>query len=374
MTRELPYDPGARRDTPLALKLKERIRGDGRLRIDQYVEACLHDASDGYYAGKAAIGAEADFITAPEISQIFGELIGLWCAAVWEQMGSPPAFNLVEFGPGRGTLMKDALRAMNVRPKMKAAARAVLIETSTTLKKVQHEALGGERVPVSWPQKLVYTAEPDLPAIFIGNEFLDTEPIEQFVRLENGWAVRCVGLDERGDLAFQTGNRCAPDVALMLDQRFAGARSGDICEIYSLDHNFVDALLHRPIRFCALLIDYGHTQSAPGDTLQAVRGHRYEHPLTSPGEADVTAQVDFAQIVEALPARTVAVDGPATQAEFLGRLGIIERASKLMSANPAKAGEIEAGVARLMAPGGMGTRFKVIGLRSPGLPALPGFE
>ncbi len=368
----MTYDPGARRDTPLALQLKQRIGRDGPIGVDQYLEACLYDASHGYYVGKTAIGSHGDFVTAPEISQVFGELIGLWCVAVWGQMGRPAPFNLVEFGPGRGSLMRDALRAMRVRREILTAARIVLIESSATLKQAQADTLAAVGAPVSWAGKLVSAEQPELPAIMIANEFLDTEPIEQFVRLESGWAARTVGLGEDGGFEFQIGAPCDPAVAVMLDGRFPDAAPRDVGEIYSLDHNTVDAFL-RPSQMCALLIDYGHTQSRSGETLQAVRGHQFEHPLTSPGEADVTAQVDFAQVIEGIRGSELAVDGPVTQAEFLGSLGIIERASKLMSANPAKAGEIEMGVARLMAPNGMGSRFKAIGLRSCSLPRLPGF-
>ena len=367
------YDQNVRRDTPLALKLKDRIRRDGPLRVDQYLEACLHDASHGYYVNKAVLGTRGDFVTAPDISQVFGELIGLWCVATWQQMGEPAAFNLVEFGPGRGTLMRDALRALRIRPKILQAARVVLLDTSGPLKDQQKSALADAGVPVSWPGKLVHAGEPNLPAIMIGNEFLDTEPIEQFVRLENGWAIRTVGLDAQGQLTFAIDQNNPVNAARDLDRRFPSARAGDICELYSMDHDVLYALLQVPSQVAALFIDYGHPQSLPGDTLQATRAHHYEHPLTSPGEADITAQVDFAQITDTLTSPNTAIDGPITQAEFLGRLGIIERASKLMSANPAKAGEIEAGVARLLAPSGMGSRFKVLGVRSARLPVLPGF-
>ncbi len=369
----MSYDPTFRRDTPLALKLKDRIRREGSLRIGQYVEACLSDAQHGYYVNKTVIGAAGDFVTAPEISQIFGELIGLWAVATWQQMGEPTAFNLVEFGPGRGTLMRDALRAMKVRPKILDALQIVLLDTSAPLKDSQWLALSDFKGPVSWPGKLVYAEHSELPAIFIGNEFLDTEPIEQFVRLQIGWAARTVGLDESGALAFGTDLPCDTAVAARLDAQFATAALGDICEIYSLNHDVVTALLQLPQQMAALLIDYGHLQSQPGDTLQAIRAHKFEHPLTSPGEADLTAQVDFEQIIQSFTTPNTAIDGPLTQGEFLGRLGIIERASKLMSANPGQAGDIEASVARLMSPSGMGSRFKVIGIRSATLPKLPGF-
>lgn len=369
----MTYDPDARRETPLALKLKQRIRREGPIRVDQYLEACLHDATHGYYSNKAAIGARGDFITAPEISQVFGELIGAWCVAVWHQMGRPSPFNLVEFGPGRGTMMRDALRAMRVRPEILAAVHLVLIESNTTLKQTQRETLSVAGVPIAWAGKLVYATDSSLPAIILANEYIDTEPVEQFVRLAGHWAVRTVGLDANTDLSFMTDSACSAYAVQELDRRFSGAKPGDVCELYSFEHDFVDALFNQPVLVSALIIDYGHTQSGPGDTLQAVRAHAPEHPLTSPGEADLTAQVDFAQVLDALRSDKIAVDGPVTQAEFLGSLGIIERASHLMAANPIKAGEIEMAVARLMAPNGMGARFKAIGLRTAGLPPLPGF-
>ncbi len=368
-----PYDPAARRDTPLALKLKERIAREGPIPVAGYMQACLQDPEYGYYVKQPAIGAKGGFVTAPEISQVFGELIGLWCVAVWQQMGSPNPFNLVEFGPGRGTLMRDALRAMRVRPEILSCLRVILIETSTTLRETQKAALAGSGVPVSWIGKLDSAEDPKLPAIVLANEFIDSQPIQQFVRTAEGWAVRTVGLDPYGALVFMAGPYCAEYVARDLEQRFPSAAPGDVCEVHSLEHEFVDALLNQPSKAAALLIDYGHPATQPGDTLQAIRAHRHEHPLTSPGEADLTAQVDFAQVAGGLSGAHTAIDGPITQAEFLGRLGIIERASKLMSANPARAAEIEAGVARLIAPTGMGSRFKVIGVRSSGLNTLPGF-
>ncbi len=368
----MSYDASVRRDTPLALKLKARIVAEGPIRVDEYIEACLYDASHGYYVNREAIGARGDFITAPEISQIFGELIGLWCVAVWDEMGRPTPFNLVEFGPGRGTLMRDALRAMRLRPAILAAVRVNLLDTSAAFTAQQRAALADLPVPIAWPGKLVHAADPTLPAIIIANEFLDTTPIEQFVRTANGWATRRVGLDCDGALAFTTSADCPAPAARQLEQRFPTTRQGEVCELYSLDHDFAVAILQLPARVAALILDYGHMRSSPGDTLQAVRGHVHEHPLTSPGEADVTTKVDFQQATESLGSSRILVDGPVTQAEFLGALGIVERASTLMAANPAKAMEIETAVARLMSPAGMGGRFKALGLRSADLPPLPG--
>ena len=368
------YDETERRDTPLARNLKEQIAKSGPIPVDRYLVQCLHGAPSGpsgYYANRPVIGASGDFITSPEISQVFGELIGLWCVAVWQQMGSPTAFNLIEFGPGRGTLMRDVLRAAKVRPQMLAAVRVHLLDTSAGLIEQQRKLLAVSNAPVFWPGKFHRAEDPHLPAIVIGNEYLDTEPIEQFMRTQHGWAIRSVGLDGQRRLAFVTGGACDQALARDLDAQFPTARPGDIGEWYRAAPDFQNAL-NQPQTIAGLFFDYGHMQTSVGDTLQAVRNHRHEHPLCSPGEADLTAQVDFAAFSRSQN-KVRAVDGPTTQAEFLGRLGIVERATKLMAANPARAGEIEAGAMRLMAPNGMGTRFKAIGIRSRNLATLPGF-
>lgn len=346
----MSYDPEARRDTPLARKLKERIRCEGPLSVDEYMDACLHDPEHGYYVKQPAIGRDGDFITAPEISQVFGELIGLWSAVVWQQMGSPAGVNLVELGPGGGTLMRDALRAARKMPGFLDAIDVHLVDTNAKLIERQRETLTGRSRPATWHASL--SSIPGGPSIVIANEFLDTVPATQWI----DGSERRVALDAAIRLVF------SPE-------------TGDIYE--HQNHNHLIAGLARQANekpFAALFIDYGHVTTAPGDTFQALRAHHPEHPLTSPGEADLTVHVDFAAFATSAQTAALAVDGPITQGEFLGRLGIVERASHLMSANPAKAGEIEFAVARLIAPQGMGSRFKVIGLRSPNLPKLPGFE
>ncbi len=384
---DLRYDPEARRDTPLARKLEERIRREGTISLPQYMTACLGDGDHGYYTTRRPLGSAGDFVTAPEISQTFGELIGLWCAVVWQQMGSPARVNLVELGPGRGTLMGDALRALGVVPGFLAAVRVSLVEIGAGLRALQQQRLGSAPLatPPMWYDDVasLYFDDPailDEPTIILGNEFLDTAPVFQFLRHDDGWLSRRVGLDGRGRLAFTDLAGVAPAKPLRprpdssLDAWFNAARPGDIVTRAPYEMLDSDVLPWR--RFAALFIDYGHTEPRAGDTLQAVRGHAFEHPLTSPGEADLSAQVDFAAVAArvARHGAATAVDGPTTQAEFLGRLGIMERASRLMAANPAKAAEIEMGVARLMAVPGMGNRFKAIGIRSVGLPPLPGFE
>jgi len=362
--------PTAQPPTPLAEQLAARIELEGPITVGAYMQACLHDPVHGYYRKRAAIGRAGDFITAPEISQVFGELIGLWCAVVWRQMGEPGFLHLVELGPGRGTLMRDLLRAARTVPAFADALHVHLVETNASLEAEQRATLDEEDVPITWSGEL--DVEPaGVPTIVIGNEFLDTLPIAQWVFHAGQWCTRCVGLDAQGRLAFLNG---PGDPELRPPQAIAAtAREGDVFETRTPAFDFWAeklAALDGPL--AALFIDYGHNTPVFGDTLQAVRAHRYHNPLDTPGEADLTAQVDFAAAVAAMRRHSLVCDGPAPQAEFLGVLGIAARGSRLMAANPAKAGEIEAGIARLMAPGGMGTRFKALGVRSTRQAPLPG--
>ncbi len=375
MTDSPAYDPDARRDTPLALKIKATIRLEGPIPVHRYVSLCLNDPEHGYYRHRQAIGRDGDFITAPEISQVFGELIGLWCVVVWRQMGMPDPFHLVELGPGRGTLMRDALRAAKLAPSFLKAAQVKLVETNATLREQQRAALSNLEIQPTWHDTL--EAVPLAPTIIIGNEFLDTTPPIQSVATSDGLARRSVGLDANGDLQF----------VLRLDQLRPNndppCRVGTIIEtqlLESLPSGLGLRSCHHPQ--AVLLIDYGDVAPVQGDTLQAVRNHRHEHPLTSPGEADLSVQVNFHWAAEQLKAAQqtfepdaveLKIDGPIAQAEFLSALGIVERAQKLIAANPSQANAIETAVARLIAPNGMGTRFKVMGVRSPQLPPLPGF-
>lgn len=360
------YDPDERRQTPLAVKLAARIAHDGPISVAAYMEACLLDPEHGYYVKRPAVGAGGDFITAPEVSQVFGELIGLWCVVVWQQMGSPSRLRLTELGPGRGTLMADALRAARVIPAFLAAVEVELVETNEVLIATQRRALETATVPIEWKERMKREA---VPRIIIANEFLDTQPVQQYVLLDGSWMRRTVTLDAAGHLQFGID----PAGGIPDQGRFVDARPGAIDEQQSHIALLSGLAAHRDeAPLAALFLDYGHTASAVGETLQAVRQHRYEHPLTSPGEADLTCQVDFEEFAEKAHAVGLAVDGPVSQAEFLAGLGIAERTSRLMAANPSRAGELELGVARLMSPTGMGSRFKAIGLRSADVPPLPG--
>jgi NADH dehydrogenase [ubiquinone] 1 alpha subcomplex assembly factor 7 len=348
-----------RRDTPLRTVIADAIRAHGPMPIADYMQLCLQHPEHGYYRSKAVVGAGGDFITAPEISQMFGELIGLWSAVVWQQMGSPAAFNLIELGPGRGTMLADMLRAVRRVPGYLTAAHVTCVETSEVLSARQREVLGNVGCPVTWVRRLEDAA--DGAAIVIGNEFLDALPASQSAHGASGTAGRCVGLDAQGRLVFVPAEHDAEVWPISTSQ-------ADAFRILT-DHLGTRA---KAAPVAVLFLDYGHAATAPGDTLQAVRGHAWEHPLTSPGDADLTVQVDFQSFGAFAREYGLAVDGPTTQAEFLGSLGIVERASKLMAANPADANSIEMATARLIGPGAMGTRFKAMGLRSPALPPLPG--
>jgi SAM-dependent MidA family methyltransferase len=372
MNRALPYDPEARRATPLARVLEQRMRRDGPISVRDYMHACLQDEAHGYYRTRTAIGAAGDFITAPEISQVFGELIGLWCAVVWQQMRAPTRVNLVELGPGRGTLMRDALRAAKVLPGFLDAVMVHLVESSATLREIQAATLCDDARRPTWHDSLE-TLPGATPTIVVANELLDALPIRQLVASPGGLVERMVGLDDAGRLVFLHGSTVGPP-----PDGVAAPADGELVEIGDFSMLAPLGGLARRAPVAGLCIDYGHWMSPPdgpiaGETLQAVRHHAAEHPLTSPGEADLTAHVDFAAFGRQAARQGFAVDGPVTQAEFLGSLGILQRASRLMAANPAKAHEIEAGVARLMAVPGMGNRFKAIGIRSAGLAPLPGF-
>ena len=365
------YD--GRRETPLSRQWRDEFtRGRrGPMSVHDYMAACVR----AYYGAGRVFGPAGDFVTAPEISQIFGELIGLWCAVVWQQMGRPRAFNLIELGPGRGTMMSDALRALRRVPDCLAAARVHLIEQSQALRETQAATLAGCSAPVSWPANMAHIRQ--APSIVLGNEFVDALPIHQIVWSDGGWRTRCIAFGDDGHLAFTAGHRFGGDPneppAPPLVERLSGsARDGDIVEFRGLGNDLSRLDRFRQADVAVLLIDYGHANSAIGDTLQAVRAHRYEDALCAPGEADLTAHVDFEDLARLLSERGFATGPVVTQAAFLASLGVSERAARLMEANPAEANAIEMAVGRLLSPSGMGVRFKVLGARSPHLPPLPG--
>lgn len=336
------------------------------------MEACLGDSDHGYYRTRDPLGARGDFITAPEISQIFGELIGLWCAEVWRAMGAPGLLHLVEWGPGRGTLMADAMRAAAIVPEFARAVRLHLVETSPVLRKAQQERLAG--FAPQW-----HEAPGDVPsgaAIVIANEFLDALPIRQFVHRAGNWRERCVDAGRQGGFVFcETDKPCA-DLHLIPFETAKAANEGAIAEVRPAVEALVEGLASRAAAhpLAALVIDYGHVRSGPGDTFQAVAGHGYADPLDSPGEHDLTAHVDFHQLAGLAAAAGLEVHGPLSQREFLLELGLAQRCKQLMKdADQAKARAIESSADRLVDQGQMGALFKVLALTGNTVPAPPPF-
>jgi NADH dehydrogenase [ubiquinone] 1 alpha subcomplex assembly factor 7 len=368
--------PGRQADgRALLAELVARIRREGPLSVEAYMEVCLGHPLYGYYRNAQAIGRTGDFITAPEISQVFGELIGLWCAVTWDIMGRPSPLRLIELGPGRGTLMRDALRAAKALPGFLAAVSVHLVEMSPTLRRLQSETLARDGASsgqqVAWHEAVEDV--PPGPAIVVANEFLDALPVRQLVRDNGVWRERVVALSSDGGLQLASGPAAQlEDEAARLLAAMA-ASQGAIAQLRPGEERLLAALAGRASPLTTLFIDYGPAEAAFGDTLQAVRGHAYADPLLEPGMADLTAHVEFATLARKARVAGLAVSGPLTQAEFLGRLGVVERTARLMAANPSRAGEIEAATQRLMSPGGMGQLFKAVAARSPDLPVPPGF-
>jgi SAM-dependent MidA family methyltransferase len=320
-----------------------------------------------YYATRDPLGLAGDFTTAPEISQMFGELIGLWLLEVWNGMGRPTDCRLIELGPGRGTLMADLLRATRLLPDFKAAATVHLVETSPSLRRKQRAALASSDFSLHWHDRIEDV--PSGPTLLVANEFFDALPVRQFVGTERGCCERLVGLEgER--LIF--GLRPEPEPALGTPLRL-----GDILEWPVASINVISELARRLAgdMGAALILDYGYQGPAFGDTLQALKGHNPVDPLEEPGEADLTTHVDFHRLAQAAAAQGARAHGIATQGDFLLALGIEARASALKArAKPGQAADIDRALARLTerGPTGMGDLFKVLAVTHEAIAAVPG--
>ncbi|MCI5043296.1 MAG: SAM-dependent methyltransferase, partial [Aquisalinus sp.] len=331
----------------------------------------------GYYMTQSPFGSQGDFTTAPEISQVFGELIGAWLMHSWEEIGAPTSFNLIELGPGRGTLMRDILRTARIRPEFIRAAHIQLVEMSPVLRQAQQELAQHSTAEISWVREIAEI--PPAPSLIVGNEFLDCLPIRQFVRTTRKqdpcWRERLVGvetLNEKERLKFALADDyCETPVGAPNN-----AKPEDIFEVCEATLKVVQQiaqLLHAH-QGRALLIDYGHAQSGFGDTLQALQNHQYCAPLDKPGFADVTAHVDFERLACTARQAGLAISGPIPQAIFLGRLGLAARAQALVTRlSRGDVKRLETGIRRLVHPEEMGTLFKAICLSSKGLPPPAGF-
>jgi NADH dehydrogenase [ubiquinone] 1 alpha subcomplex assembly factor 7 len=331
----------------------------------------LHDPRGGYYARHEPLGRAGDFITAPEISQIFGELIGLWCADLWQRLGRPDPVILAELGPGRGALMQDFLRAAATLPPFRRALRLYLIEASPVLRAEQQR-----RLTAAEPQFVEgIEALPAGPLLLIANEFLDALPIRQLMRSRSEWAERQVALDRNGRLAFSDGPE-NPALTLLVPPALRQLPPGTVVELCPAAATLAAALGERFTRApgAALFIDYGYFPSRPGPTLAALRRHQPVGVLDDPGNADLSAHVDFAAFAGSARSAGAAVWGPVPQGRFLEALGAEARLAGLMArATPAQRALIGSGLRRLIDPAEMGNLFKVLALSSPDLPAPAGF-
>ena len=340
---------------PLETLIAELITAEGPMRIDRYMALCLGHPQHGYYITRDPLGDKGDFVTAPEVSQTFGELIGVWAVGAWGLMGKPEAFNLVELGPGRGTLMADMLRTVRkAAPAFAAAARVHLIETSPVLRQKQRAAVGEG---ATWHDRLEDV--PDGPMILAANEFFDALPIRQFERREGVWRERVIGLSE-GRLSLGVGG-IVPG---------AMGKDGDVMEFApardEIARHIGERLASHP--GAALIIDYGHLHTAPGDTLQAMRAHRFVPLTEAPGEADLTSHVDFEKLAAALRVGGAVAHHGMTQRDFLLAMGLEQRFAQLaLRADDATRATLARQMARLADEAQMGNLFKLLCATSPGI-------
>ena len=364
--------------TPLAKRLVAEIRETGPMGMDLFMLRCLLDPDHGYYTTRPNLGARGDFITAPMVSQMFGELLGIWVQLCWQALGQPAKVRLVEIGPGDGTLMEDLLRALARAPELLAALELHLVDPSKPLRDLQSTRLGPQAnalgLKISWSTGLDQIPE-DQPLIILANEILDCLPAQQFVVTETGLAERCVGLDETGALCF--GLRPLSDEvskSTPAPDRVADPDTlGRLLEISAAQISFTQTLASKLLKTngMALLIDYGRDEPGFGDTLQALKAHQKVPPLEHPGEADLTVWADFPAVQKAALDLGLGVSAITPQAQLLKSLGIEARATNLARHHPDQIPSLERQFARLCAPDQMGILFKALGLAYPAALSLP---
>lgn len=338
----------------IAGRLRREVAARGGIPVAEWMAV----ANAHYYAARDPLGIAGDFTTAPEISQMFGEMVGAWVVDLWQRAGAPSEVRLVELGPGRGTLMADLLRVAGARlgaPYLVEISPALRAEQAALVPTLVH-CQGLDEVPVG------------APLLLVANEFFDALPVRQFVRTARGWRERVVTLD--GDRFATAAGPGQADA--LVPEALRDAPEGSVFETSPAGSAVAAAIGTRLAADggAALIIDYGYAGPALGETLQAVRGHAPADPFAAPGEADLTAHVDLAALAAAAGVRAW---GPVAQGTFLGKLGIGARARALAAAQPARAREIAAALHRLTAPEAMGTLFKAIALTGPGWPEPAGF-
>jgi NADH dehydrogenase [ubiquinone] 1 alpha subcomplex assembly factor 7 len=356
----------------LATKIARWIETQGPISIAQYMNLCQFDAEAGSYTSRQTIGR--DFVTSPEVSQTFGEMLGLWVAQTWHDQGRPAHPRLVELGPGRGTLMADALRAIAAAaPEFLDIAEIVMVEASPALMTVQRDKLKLIGADIAWHERFD-DALADRPLYLLANEFFDCLPVQQYVRTPRGWCERMVGLKD-GELSFALNPEPVPNGDTLLPLTRTGATVGCVYEVAPSALVMAEEIA-RVIASQgggAAIIDYGYDGPGFGETLQAVANGKPAGLLSEPGEADLSAHVDFPALASAASRAGVAVYGATSQCNFLADLGIGERAERLIKSNPKDAREIAIAVDRLVNPAEMGALFKVLCMVPQGAKQPPGF-
>ncbi len=352
----------------LGERIAALIAAQGPLSVAQFMTIALHDPQGGYYATHEAIGA--DFITAPEVSQMFGELLGLWLLRVWQDQGALSQARVVELGPGRGTLMSDALRAARLRPEFLASVDVVLVEASPVMRKLQAERMTGCGVKVSWAAQFDSRLA-DRPLFLLANEFFDALPVRQYVRTARGWNERMVVVKD-GKLAFALS---PVPTAISIPAARGQPEPGAVYEVSPAAAAITEQIASAIAQHggAALIVDYGYGEAGFGETLQAVGTHRFADLLEAPGEVDISAHVNFAELAKAARDAKAAAYGPVNQGVFLLRLGLRERAERLKRANRILGDALDGAVHRLTDPQHMGTLFKALAITPDGGATPPGF-
>ncbi len=355
----------------LGQKIARLIQSSGPISVADYMMICLFDPDDGYYTTRDPFGAGGDFVTAPEVSQMFGELVAVWLISAWQAAGRPLPVTIAEIGPGRGTMMRDVIRTIGkIEPELASGASFALVEASPHLVARQKAALAATGAPLFWYDTI--DALPVRPLLVACNELFDALPFRQFIRHDGRWTERCVALDEAGSLQFVAGT--APLDPDAVPEQSADADEGSIVEVAPAREALMVQIADRLSAHggAGLFFDYGHLQHGPGDTFQAVRQHRYEGIFEHPGEADLTSHVDFAALAATARSRGLQVQ-MATQGDFLVGMGLLERAGRLGAAlDEAGRAGIAADFERLAGPDGMGKLFKVMAISAFRGP-MPGF-
>lgn len=347
----------------LEVIIKDSIEANGPMPVSEYMSLCLSHPEHGYYMTRDPFGVKGDFTTAPEISQMFGEMIGIWVLDSWMKMGSPNLFHLVECGPGRGTLMKDLLRATKNNAEFSKAVQIHLMEISPILKKQQYDTLSSDTI--NWHSDLK-TIPQNAPVIFIGNEFLDALPIDQYQFTDAQWHKKYIDLNKNGSFCF-TYKTYSGDTDSPILRSLLPPEEGDILEVSKAQtdmmHDFIK-IIQKQGGAC-LFIDYGYTLPSFKDTLQAIMHHNYVEILDEPGEADLTAHINFTDLATILLSENMTLYGPVAQKEFLTALGIEVRADQLRQVSSGRQSEnIQLALTRLIGDktqlNQMGDLFKVM--------------